>query len=256
VWSSLLSDGVVIIDYVRPPDNVLGFADLAELETELRGWAADERARVVVITGGIEGYFVAHADLADVADLVADRPPRRYGPEQWGRPLALLAAIPQPVVAAVNGQAWGGGCELALAAQLRVASESAHFRFVEVADGAIPGAGGTQRLPRLIGPSRAARLVLGGQRVDAAEACAIGLVDAVLPAPDFRQRLREWVAPMAAQPRHSLAAAKRALLDGLELPLQSGLELEQEIFRTVLRSPQTHRLHERRLAPDELSGEL
>jgi enoyl-CoA hydratase/carnithine racemase len=243
VWQSELSDGVAVLTYVRPPENVLGFADLAELDEALMRWADDERARVIVITGGVAGYFVAHADLADVGALVDDRPTGRHGPDSWGRALARLSSIPQPVVAAVNGQAWGGGCELALAALLRVASTSAHFRFVEVADGAIPGAGGTQRLPRLIGPSRAARLILGGLRVMADEAAALGLVDVVLPDIGFLDHVMEWVAPIAAQPRHSLAAAKRALLDGLAVPLDEGLELERRLFRGVLRSPETRALH-------------
>ncbi len=243
MWHSQLADGVVVLTYVRPPENVIGFADLAELDEALVDWADDERARVIVLTGGLEGTFVAHADLADVAALVDDRPTGPDGPQVWARALGRLATIPQPVIAAVNGQAWGGGCELALACTLRVAAQSAHFRFIEVANGAIPGAGGTQRLPRLIGFSRAARLVLGGERIDADQAAEFGLVDAVRPDADFLQHVREWVAPIAQQPRHSLVAAKRALVEGLLLSLAEGLELEQRIFRDVLRSPETRALH-------------
>jgi enoyl-CoA hydratase/carnithine racemase len=243
VWEAQLAEGVVVLRYVRAPENVMGFADLAELDDELVRWSADDRASVIVLTGGIAGFFVAHADLADVAALVTDRPTGPHGPGTWGHALARLAGIPQPVVAAVNGQAWGGGCELALACLLRVAAESAHFRFVEVAHGAIPGAGGTQRLPRLIGPSRAARLILGSDQIDAHLAADLGLVDAVLPDEAFLDHVLAWVAPMAAQPRHSLVAAKRALVDGLDLPLAHGLALEQALFRNILRSPQTRALH-------------
>jgi enoyl-CoA hydratase/carnithine racemase len=245
VWSANAVGNVAVLTYVRKPENVLGFADLAELESVLTRMAGDERISVVVLTGGIEGFFVAHADLADVAALLADRPTGQHGPVMWGRTLALLSTIPQPVVAAVNGQAWGGGCELALACLMRVASESAHFRFPEVAGGAIPGAGGTQRLPRLIGLPNAARLILGGEIVRAKHAVQIGLVNAVLPDEGFMDAVLRWVAPIAAQPRHSVAAAKRALIDGLALSLDDGLTAEQEIFRTILRSTQTRSLHER-----------
>jgi enoyl-CoA hydratase/carnithine racemase len=243
MWQSELAGSVVVLSYVRPPENVIGFADLAELDRALIQWADDERARVIVITGGIVGRFVAHADLADVAALRDGRPTGPDGPDVWARALGRIATIATPVIAAVNGQAWGGGCELALACTLRVAAQSAHFRFVEVAHGAIPGAGGTQRLPRLIGSSRAARLVLGGERMDAEMAAAIGLVDAVFPDADFLQHVLQWVAPIAAQPRHSLVAAKKALVEGSSLPLSEGLELEQGIFREVLRSPATRALH-------------
>jgi enoyl-CoA hydratase len=243
MWQSQLTGGVVVLTYVRPPENVIGFADLAELDRALVHWADDERAHVIVLTGGIAGTFVAHADLADVAALIDDRPTGPDGPEVWARALGRLATIPQPVIAAVNGQAWGGGCELALACMLRVAAQSAHFRFVEVANGAIPGAGGTQRLPRLIGLSRAARLVLGGEQIDAARAAEVGLVDAVVPDADFLHHVLDWVSPIAEQPRHSLVAAKRALVEGLLLPLSQGLELEQGIFLDILRSAATRALH-------------
>ena len=245
-WHSQLTDGVVVLTYVRPPDNVIGFADLADLDRTLVHWADDERARVIVLTGGLEGTFVAHADLADVAALVDGRPTGPAGPDAWARALGRLATIPQPVIAAVNGQAWGGGCELALACTLRVAAQSAHFRFIEVANGAIPGAGGTQRLPRLIGFSRAARLVLAGERIDADRAAAIGLVDGVLPDADFLQHVFDWVAPIALQPRHSLVAAKTGPRRGPPSAAGGGLALEQRIFRDVLRSPATRALHARR----------
>ena len=126
----------------------------------------------------------------------------------------MLESMPQPVVAAVDGQAWGGGCELSLACTLRVASERAHFGQPEVAVGIIPGAGGTQRLPRLVGAGRAAELVLSARIIDAAEALRIGLVEAVLPTDGFVDAVLEWVQPMATKPRPALFAAKRAVIEG------------------------------------------
>jgi enoyl-CoA hydratase len=243
MWELSRHAAVAVLTYRREPENVLGFADLAELATVLHAVGQDDDIAVVVLTGGLPGYFVAHADLADVDALVNDADAGPHGPDAWGTTLQLLADLPQPVVAAVNGQAWGGGFELALACLMRVASASAHLRFVEVAHGAIPGAGGTQRLPRLIGMSVAARLVLGGEQLKAADALALGIVDAVLPDEDFLTHVLAWVAPVAAAPRHSLLAAKRALVDGARLALDDGLALEQRLFREVLRSPQTRALH-------------
>jgi enoyl-CoA hydratase/carnithine racemase len=138
--------------------------------------------------------------------------------------------MPQPVVAAVNGQAWGGGCELALACTLRVAAASAHFGQPEVVVGIIPGAGGTQRLPRLIGPGRAAELILSGRIIDAAEAERFGLVEAVLPDEGFVDAAVAWAQRIAEQPRHAVVAAKRAILDGLKVPLGKGLGIEGSLF--------------------------
>jgi enoyl-CoA hydratase/carnithine racemase len=243
MWDAELRGRVAILTYTRPPENVLGFADLAQLDATLQRWGGDERARVIVLTGGIPGFFAAHADLADVGALVHGSTAGPHGPEAWGRALTRISAIPQPVIAAVNGQAWGGGFELALSCLMRLASPAAHFRFPEVADGAIPGAGGTQRLPRLIGLPQAARLILGGELVTAGEALRLGLVEALLPGEGFLEAVLDWAAPLASQPRHSLAAAKQALLLSTQTPLDQGLIAEQDIFRAVLTSPQTKAQH-------------
>lgn len=138
--------------------------------------------------------------------------------------------MPQPVVAAINGQAWGGGCELSLACTMRVAAESGHLGQPEVNVGIIPGAGGTQRLPRLIGAGRAADLILSGRIVEADDALRIGLVEAVLPDEGFVDHVLSWVAPVAAKPRFAVAAAKKAMVDGLRLPFADGLRLEGQLF--------------------------
>lgn len=242
MWDAELRGRVAILTYTRPPENVLGFADLAELDATLQRWGGDERARVIVLTGGIPGYFAAHADLADVGALVHGTT-GTHGPQAWGRALTRISDVPQPVIAAVNGQAWGGGFELALSCLMRVASPAAHFRFPEVTDGAIPGAGGTQRLPRLIGLPAAARLVLSGELVTAAQALRLDLVQALLPRERFLEAVLDWAAPLASQPRHSLAAAKHALLLSTQTTLDQGLAAEQDIFRAVLTSPQTKAQH-------------
>jgi enoyl-CoA hydratase/carnithine racemase len=245
MWDADLRDHVAVLTYTRAPDNVLGFADLAELDTILQHWADDDRARVIVLTGGIPGYFAAHADLVDVAAMVHRTRTGPHGPDAWPRALARISAIPQPVIAAINGQAWGGGLELALSCLMRVACPAAHFRFPEVCDGAIPGAGGTQRLPRITGLPQAARLILSGQAITPGQALQLGLIDAVMPDEGFLDAALAWAAPIAAQPRHALAAAKKALLFTTRLPLDHGIVLEQALFRATLTSPQTQQMHAR-----------
>src|SRR5690349_987636 len=175
---------IALVTFRRPPRNLMSMAAMTELEGVLGAIAGDETVNVVVITGGVDGYFIAHADIDDLIKLGSGEP-IEGDPFSWSRTFALMDAMPQPVVAAINGQAWGGGCELSLACTLRVAAASAHFGQPEVAVGIIPGAGGTQRLPRLIGAGRAANLVLTARIIDATEGERIGLVDAVLPDDGF-----------------------------------------------------------------------
>ena len=228
-WTVETRGAVAVATFERPPRNFMSFAAMGELEAVLADLSTRQDVRVVVLTGGVPGYFVAHADLDDLSRL--GRGEEVEGdPRSWGRTLGLIEGMPQPVVAAVNGQAWGGGCELSLACTLRVASRTAHFGQPEVNVGIIPGAGGTQRLPRLVGPGRAAELILSGRILDADEAAAIGLVQAVLPEAGFLGEVLAWVAPIAAKPRAALAAAKRAVVDGLRLPFEEGLRLEGRLF--------------------------
>lgn len=229
---------VAVATFTRPPRNLMSFAALGELEALLEEVAADESVHVLVLASGTPGYFVAHADLEDLRRLGRGEP-LDGDPLAWSRVTERLETLPQPVVAAVDGQAWGGGCELALACTVRVASTAAHLGQPEVAVGIIPGAGGTQRLPRLVGPGRAAELILSGRVVDADEALRIGLVEAVLPAEGFLEAVLEWVAPMASRPRAALVAAKRAVIEGSRLPLEEGLRLEGQMFLACQTRPDT-----------------
>jgi enoyl-CoA hydratase/carnithine racemase len=142
-------------------------------------------------------------------------------------------------VAAVDGQAWGGGSELCWACTTRVASTAATFGQPEVLVGIIPGAGGTQRLPRLIGAGRAAELVLSGRVVPADEALRLGMVEAVLPAEGFPAAALAWAGRFATPPRPAVVAAKRAIVDGLRLPLDEGLRRESALFLECQTRPDT-----------------
>jgi enoyl-CoA hydratase/carnithine racemase len=196
------------------------------------GYGSDRLAE-----GDVHIGFVSRMLTSTIWRRSAAVSPSRGDPRSWSRTLALLESMPQPVVAAVDGQAWGGGFELSLACTLRVASERAHFGQPEVSVGLIPGAGGTQRLPRLVGAGRAAELILSGRIIDAHEAAQIGLVEAVLTHDDFINRVMDWIGPIAAKPRTAVRAAKRAIVDGMRLPLDEALILEGRLFMECVTQP-------------------
>jgi enoyl-CoA hydratase/carnithine racemase len=229
MWSVERRDRVAIATFTRPSRNFMSFLAMTELEQVLLGLKDDTGIHVVVLTGGVPGYFVAHADLDDLR-AIGQGQPVEGDPSSWGRTLSLLGSMPQPTIAAVNGQAWGGGCELSMACTMRVVATSGHFAQPEVNVGIIPGAGGTQRLPRLVGPGRAAELVLSGGAVRADEAVAIGLANAVLPDDGFVDAVVAWAQPIASKPLSALAAAKQAVLEGMSLPLDEALRLEGRLF--------------------------
>ncbi len=242
-WNLEQHGSVATATFERPPRNLMTMAAMTELEGVLESVASDESVSVLVLTGGVPGYFVAHADTEDLAAL--GRGEQVEGdPGSWNRAFALIESMPQPVVAAVNGQAWGGGCELSLACTMRIAAQSAHFGQPEVAVGIIPGAGGTQRLARLIGLGKAAELVLTGSIIDAQEAHRVGLVQAVLPDDGFSDHVATWVERIAAHPQGAVRAAKRALVDGLALSLADGLALEGQLFIERQLNPESVRLEE------------
>jgi enoyl-CoA hydratase/carnithine racemase len=152
---------------------------------------------------------------------------------RWLWTLRRIETIPQPVVAAIDGPAWGGGCELSLACTLRIGSPRAEFCQMEILRGAVPGAGASQRLPRLIGAGRAAEMILTGRPVGAEEAKAIGLLNALFDDSDFQAAALDWARELARRRRPALVAAKQALNEGRDLPLLEGLKHEQELFLGV-----------------------
>ncbi len=223
-------DGVGTIRIDRPKVNALN----ADIQRRI-GAAATEcagRADVaaVVVTGG-EHVFAAGADIKEMAGL-------SYA-DMVGHSSTLQAAfsavarIPKPVVAAVNGYALGGGCELALCADIRIAGDTATFGQPEITLGIIPGAGGTQRLTRLVGPSRAKELIFSGRFVPAAEALAIGLVDRVVPASEVLPAATAWARQFVGGPALALRAAKECIDRGGEVDLETGLEIERQQFAAL-----------------------
>jgi enoyl-CoA hydratase/carnithine racemase len=225
------ADGVIVIRLDQPPLNALSLALLSELADTARSVAADPDVKAVVVGGG-ERAFAAGADITEFGS--ADDA-RRVG-AQFRAAFDAVAAIPRPVIAAIRGFALGGGLELALACDLRVAADSARLGQPEILLGIIPGAGATQRLPRLVGPARAKEMVWSGRQLRAEEAHAIGLVDRVVPTAETEPVALEWAATFAAGAVIAMSAAKRVIDRGLDASLAAGLDLEHDAFVEVFRT--------------------
>jgi enoyl-CoA hydratase/carnithine racemase len=224
-----VTDNIGTIRLSRPPVNALNDQVTEELAAAARAAAADE-VRAVIIYGG-EKVFAGGADITVMAEAGYAEMAARGARLQES--VNLLAALGKPVVAAITGYALGGGMEVALAADFRVAGERARLGQPEILLGIIPGAGGTQRLPRLIGPAKAKDLVFSGRMVTAAEALELGLVDQVVPDDSVYQAAVDMVQRYAAGPALALRAAKQAIDAGLGVDLATGLELERVQFAAL-----------------------
>jgi enoyl-CoA hydratase len=223
-------DDVAVLRLDNPKVNALSMELLRQLETAA-ATLTDDPPGAVVVTGG-DRLFAAGADIAefggpDEAERIGDL---------FLRALGAVADIPRATIAAVSGVALGGGCELALACDFRIASTRARFAQPEILLGIIPGGGGTQRLPRLIGPSRAKDMIFSGRQVGAEEALRIGLVDEVVEPDALHDRAIARAAELANGAVFAQGLAKRAIDRGLEITLGGGLDLEQQLFIEVFES--------------------
>jgi enoyl-CoA hydratase/carnithine racemase len=226
-----VSDGVGTIRLDRPKMNALNVQVQEEIRTAALEATANDDVRAVVIYGG-EKVFAAGADIKEMADMSYADMVKRSGPLQSS--LSAVAAIPKPTVAAITGYALGGGCELALCADYRIAAEDAKLGQPEILLGIIPGAGGTQRLSRLIGASKAKDLIYTGRFVDAAESLSLGLVDKVVPAAEVYGAAVAWASQFSGGAALALRAAKEAIDSGLGVDLRTGLEIERQQFAALL----------------------
>jgi enoyl-CoA hydratase/carnithine racemase len=222
-----VEEAIATIRLDRPPMNALNAQVQSEIAQAARQVSEDDQVRAVVLYGG-EKVFAAGADIKEMAD--ASYANMAAGSRRLQDSFTAVAKIGKPVVAALTGYALGGGLELALCADFRVAGESARVGQPEILLGVIPGAGGTQRLPRLIGPARAKDIVFTGRFVAASEALAIGLVDKTVPDAEVYQAAIDLVARYRTGPAVALRSAKQAIDEGLEVDLDTGLEIERLHF--------------------------
>jgi len=225
-----VADGIGTIRLDRPPVNALNDQLRDELADVAGAAAAATEIRTVILYGG-EKVFAGGADIKQMAEASYAEMADRSGRLQEA--MTRVATIPKPVIAAITGYALGGGLELALAADFRVAGESARLGQPEILLGIIPGAGGTQRLPRLVGPAKAKDIIFTGRMVKAAEAQAMGLVDLVTPDDAVYQAALDLVKRYATGPAVALGAAKQAIDHGLDVGLATGLEIERVQFAAL-----------------------
>jgi enoyl-CoA hydratase/carnithine racemase len=225
-----VEDGVATLRIDRPKMNALN----KQVQEEIRAAAEEatrrEDVRAVVVYGG-ERVFAAGADIKEMADMSYTDMVERSGALQSA--FTAVARIPKPVVAAVTGYALGGGCELAMCADIRIAADDATLGQPEILLGIIPGAGGTQRLSRLVGPAKAKDIIFTGRFVKADEALAIGLVDKVVAADQVYAEAVAWAKQFTAAAAYALRAAKESVDHGLEVDLDTGLEIERIQFAAL-----------------------
>ncbi|UPT59200.1 enoyl-CoA hydratase/isomerase family protein [Geobacillus thermoleovorans] len=223
-----IENRVAVVSIHRPPLNPLNTKVFQELSALIDELEAHQQVGAVVITGAGEKAFVAGADIREMMDLDL------VGMMEMNK-ISRIAFLKienasKPVIAAVNGLALGGGCELALACDLRICSENAKFAFPEVNLGIIPGGGGTQRLPRIVGQGVAKELLYFGEMIDAKRALAIHLVNKVVPADELLPAAKEWAEKLAQKPAIAMRMLKEAVNTGVNVDLQSGLIVETACF--------------------------
>lgn len=222
-----VAEGIGTIRLDRPPMNALDIAVQDRLKELAEEATRREDVRAVIIYGG-EKVFAAGADIKEMQAM--DHAAMVVRSRALQESFTAVARVPKPVVAAVTGYALGGGCELALCADYRIAAENAKLGQPEILLGLIPGAGGTQRLSRLVGPSKAKDLIFTGRMVKAEEALTLGLVDRVVPAGEVYEAARAWAANLVKGPALALRAAKESIDAGLETDIDTGLTIERNWF--------------------------
>ena len=217
--------GVALLRLNKPPMNPLSIAMLGELRDAATALSGDPEIKAVVVAGS-EKALAAGADITELRDQRGAR--KVTG--AFRAAFDAVAAIPRPVIAAIRGYALGGGCELALTCDLRVGAENTRVGQPEILLGVLPGAGGTQRLARLVGPARAKELIWSGRQVRADEAHALGILDRVVPADEVEPTALHWAAELGKGAVVAMGLAKRAIDDGLGVSMAQGLELESDAF--------------------------
>ncbi|MBW2147166.1 MAG: enoyl-CoA hydratase/isomerase family protein [Deltaproteobacteria bacterium] len=227
------ADGIGVIRFNRPEvRNALNRETVSQFRRALNEMAADDAIQVIIITGAGDKAFVAGADIKELRERSAADALGYANQDIFNE----VERCPKPTIAAVNGFALGGGCELAMCCDIRIASATARFGQPEVNLGIIPGAGGTQRLPRLVGKGRAKEMILTGEIIDAEKAEHIGLVNRVVPPDRLMEESRETARTIMGKGPLAVRLAKWAIDQGLETDLNSGLALEKSCFALLMKS--------------------
>ena len=228
------ADRIGTITLNRPKAmNALNSAVLDELSDVLDEIAADNDVKVVIITGGNEKFFAAGADITELETLVTPVDAHAFSIKAQ-KAIKKLEDFEKPVIAAISGYALGGGCEMSMACDIRIAAENALFGQPEITIGVIPGGGGTQRLPRLVGAAKAKELLYTGAPIDAGEAYRIGLVNKVVPVVSLMEEARKMASKIARQPGVALSITKRVVNDGMNVSnIASALEFESHGFEIL-----------------------
>jgi len=227
-----VEEGIATLTIANPPTNVLSTVTMNELEAAVKALIADPAVKVAVITGA-GNMFIAGADIREIAGL--DSAAKGRAVTARGQAiLDLIERSPKPFIAAINGLfCLGGGLELAMACHMRVASERVRMGLPEIDLGIMPGFGGTQRLPRIVGASKAAELILTGDKITGVEAKAIGLVNKVVPEAEVLKQAQGLAKKIGSKSQVAVRAAMSAIGHGLIAPLASGLEKEAELFGSL-----------------------
>ena len=230
-----IAERIATVTLNNPPSNLLSTVALKELDQVFSQLEADDAARVIILTA--QGrFFCPGADIKELAQLLTPH----QGAELSARGQALLNRIERfdkPVIAALNGTCLGGGLEMAMACHMRVAAAGITLGLPEIKIGLIPGFGGTQRLPRIIGPSKAAEMILTGETLTSEEALTLGLVNRVVPAGDLLPQARVLAGMITSKSRQAIQSALRAIRTGLDSPLAEGLARETELFGELCETP-------------------
>lgn len=227
-----VTDSIATVVIDKPPANAFNPSLIAELLDLLPTLASDQSVRAIVITG-TGRFFVAGADITVMRELTEET---QRAMRPWVEVQRILERAPKPVIAKINGHALGGGAELTLACDFRVMAQSATIGFPEIGLGLFPGAGGSQRLPRLVGPHRAKVLMIEGKRLSAERACDIGLVDTVVADDELDTHCADLARELASKPTATIGMIKRIVDEGISLPLDQALDLEFDAVLELIKT--------------------
>jgi enoyl-CoA hydratase/carnithine racemase len=237
---------ILVVRFYNPPTNLLTAPMAAEIRDLVHRVDADKETRVVIFTGGVPGYFIQHYDTSEFTKAPPTNngvlPPPRYAINATDQTYLELEALGKPTIAAINGRAQGGGVELALACDFRIITDPGEIGLAEITLGLLPGAGGTVRLPRLIGMARAKQIIMLGQDIDAETAVRYGIAMKAVPPGQLMSAAMQVARRLAALPPIALAETKKVMNASYTVPFEEALKMEDHSFDVLLRTPQAQHL--------------